>query len=249
MRTYWFTAAGNTKRNPRYATDAELLRRSLERLGEDLDIVGEEATTRESAQYFKITGTLNAPTWADRIVYIDADAFAVDISGHEELAGTRFGRKKSPIFKSIVDGRDGKQNLDRRARLKAAVIEGGLPEFFNGEYKRAHTEWNAGVIMGPADFMKELVECWAKWWKIIKDINNGGWKYDQGSFRYAYFEVALRKYGYEGLPRQWNWDLKNWGLNPKVNVLHRAGNPRKSLCDAYYKFTSKLLAGSADEPA
>lgn len=77
MKTYWFTVAVGEE-HERYAAD---LKRCAELCGVQLDVIGGRQFPNpfhDHPKALKIEGILNAPEWADRIVFLDSDIYLID---------------------------------------------------------------------------------------------------------------------------------------------------------------------------
>lgn len=227
MKTYWFTVAAGEK-HLEYFSD---LKRSGEAIGIEIHNIADLKIKQNNTYNLheqmmlkikKIDGILNAPDGYDRIVFIDADTLLKDVKGIDNENGALkepWGMGSVPL----VAAKGGFiKRWRRRKRLWKKLIKSGFHDFCPGG-KLHRQEWNSGVIIGNRKFLEELVIEWKKWWNIILDINDGIFRRDQMSFKYAYKKIAIDKYGFETIKPEFNWIIKKMGFNPHAKIYHRAG--------------------------
>lgn len=239
MKTYWFSIATPGK----YRSFARDLMRSAALRGIEIDILGESSRGNHDSKLLKIEGILNAPTWADHIVFIDADTLIVDPTNIEQHNGVILEPWKHKEGMYTVDCRSKETRRKRLDCLWEACKREGIPEGCPGD-RFGSVEWNTGVISGHRKFMMDLALEWKRWWNIVLDCNDGKFRRDQLSFKFAYIKIHKKKYGYEDLPRVYNWLIKRWGYPPEAKILHKAGNPNSTLCRRWEEAKKDIFQSS-----
>jgi hypothetical protein len=235
VKTYFFTiAAGDV-----YRAHAERLHASLRALGASLDILVPGAPGSMAAKRLKIAGILNAPRDCERIIYLDADTFALDLDGIDAVEGSWRIPWRMPVesyFPRTLDAHWCAQ------RLQAFYRTHGLTELDEGGSLEG-VEWNSGVIAGSRDAMLVLAEQWGLWWDRVLDLFHGHFRRDQVSYRIAYRKVCEAR-GMAALPAEYNWVASYFGVNPNAHILHRTmvrGVPW--LDEEWNRMVSRKLAG------
>lgn len=226
MRTYYFTIAAAKST---YFKFAESLKKSAELLEIPLHILGSPDMTVEQAKHLKIDGVLNVPSGYDRIAYLDADCLMVDVSGMENINGALledWGHSLRHYVAAPYCIKAQKELLDRENMSEMWIDDDNKSNW--SEY--TPLEWNSGVIVGDVGFMKELATEWEKWWHLVNKANGNVFIRDQISFKYAYYNVGVKKYGFRTIPKSYNWLIKRWAFPPNVNILHKAGRPNGKMC-------------------
>lgn len=245
MSEYWFTVAGGPNKKTCSRNAEKMVQRAAE-LGVTMHVLGGDTRTREAAQMWKIWGILQAPPGCSRIYYFDADTFPFDLMGHEHVNGScpeLQSMNLANVFTRRMRGAEAKQQLNGLTEL---LRKEGMGDYLK---ECPDAEWNGGVLMGDAVFMRELATEWLRWWKLIKEFNGGEWVRDQASYRFAYYRVAVKKYGLEGLPDSWNWIVKKKGFRPDINVMHMAGKPSGLTREYWDRVVSDVLGGKSPEEA
>lgn len=225
MRVYYFTVATPGK----YSSFAQDLVRSAANHGMEIHVLGEKTSGGEDAKLLKIEGILGAPSWADRVVFIDADMLVVDPEGLERYQGAILEPWRHPEGMYAAEHPDKTVKRTRIERLyRFAAREGLECAIPGGPY--AGAEWNSGVIVGNRSFLNDLALEWKKWWSWVLEANDGEFRRDQISFKFAYIKIHKQKYQLEDLPREYNWLVKRWGFKPEARLLHKAGRPGHRVC-------------------
>jgi hypothetical protein len=208
MKTYWFTVAVGDK----FARQAGDLVQSGRRHDITVDVLdgNVERVLHPHPKSLKIQGILNAPAWADRIVFLDSDTLILDPTGHDETVGSVLETWTRPDTRMVGN----RANAARYARM----IQKHYPEF--DTHHARNRSWNSGVIMGNRDAMMALAENWRVAWKRVCACTGGTLHRDQASYRIAYHQTGLPELG-----RSWNWILKRWGVRDDVNIIHAGGEP------------------------
>jgi len=247
MKTYWFTiATGKTYQN--YFND---LQRSASKWDIHIVNLGDQNQSnldfgyneQKAIKHLKIEGILGAPDTYEKIAYIDADTLIKDLDGINDVNGALkepWGMGSVPLV-----AKEGNfiNRMLRRKRLWKTLKKNNL-EIFCPEGKYYRQEWNSGVIIGKRIFMEELAVAWIKWWDIVLDINDGIFRRDQMSFKYAYKNIAIDKYNYETIPPAYNWILKRMGYAADAKIYHRAGISNQPELNAMWeKARREILTG------
>lgn len=214
--TYYFTVAGGKL----HQLNATKLQQSGERFGIDVKVLTPSRTESMDCKYQKIRGILDAPAWADRIVYLDADTLFVDPTGVELQTGAML---EDFIHRSYLH-----RHSAQLQELNRIAIAEGLPEFVDGPL--AYREWNSGVICGARAMMIYLATQWDWWWRRIESF----WPdvpRDQISFRYAYLQTK-KKFEFSDLSPIYNYCYFASRLrrrsppSKQAKIVHWARRPR-----------------------
>ena len=207
MRTYWFTVAVGRE----YEEQARALVASARRHGITVHILNKSVERRlhSHPKSLKIQGILDAPAWADRIMFLDSDTLLLDPTGHEEQCGAVYEPWTRPDSKLV-----GRKNISAYEYL----IYNQYPSFAASKARRR--SWNSGVIMGPREWMIELAQAWLDAYMAVLKVTNGTLHRDQASFRLAYESFTTLE-----LQPEWNWILKRHGVRDDVHILHAGGEP------------------------
>lgn len=221
MKTYYFTICTRKKKFEKYAN---FLKNSMEKFGIDLNIVKlPNEVSVYDLRMAKIQGVRNVPEGYDRVFYLDADTAMINPGNSDLINGMlleRTGHRKRKYYSRHLDD-DTKEImydklnklLDSRNLSEMKLESGGF-----GSY-----EWNGGVLVGDLKFANELCDEWEKWIHDIMEIHDGCFFRDQIALKYAYYNIGYKKYGFETIPKEWNWGIKWWGLNKDAIILHEAG--------------------------
>lgn len=226
MKTYYFTIAKGTE----YLSQFQDLKKSATKNSVNVINIIDSIEGKDkygiyeqgSIKIHKINGILNAPSGYDRIVYIDSDTLINNLDGINQENGALkepWGMGKVP---HVVEKGSFFARQKRKSRLFKLLEKNKLDVFCPGG-KLYLQEWNSGVIIGDRRFMEELAQEWYKWWLLVQEINDGIFRRDQMSFKYAYKRIAIDKYGYETIDPVYNWIVKRFGYSKYAKIYHKAG--------------------------
>jgi predicted SAM-dependent methyltransferase len=238
MKTFYYTVAIGDK----FIHLANILKKSANIVGMDVYIFTPEHDDKniiKNSRLAKIHGFFEIPLGYDRACFIDADC--IILNNFENICfngaliedwGHRKRKyypphvnddKKYEIWNKLNSMLDNMNMTEMRMDEigKQYAIDNNL-EYF-GNY-----EWNGGMICGSIQFMTELMNAWLKWHSIIDDINENIFIRDQISFKYAYYEIGIKKWGFKTIPKELNWLTKKWGINKNAYILHEAGFVKKN---------------------
>lgn len=231
MKTYWFTVAVGKK----YRAQARDLAASAAQHGIKIDVLDGKVRRKihKHPKSLKIQGILDAPAWAERIVYLDSDTLILDPTYHDCQWGAVFETWTRPDSRLVGSA--------KAVKAYDVMVRKLYPEFANS-HARFHS-WNSGVIMGDRAFMMTLANNWRVAWDRVLKVTGGKVHRDQASFRLAHHQTCNKAMkGFE-LARSWNWILKRWGVRADVNIIHAAGEPMgKGKWRAWLKLKKEVLS-------
>jgi alpha-N-acetylglucosamine transferase len=236
MKTYYYTVALGKK----FEKMAEILKKSAQIKGVDINIYSPEYNEKDKlkeSRMAKINGFRNMPSGYDRAFFIDADCIVLD-NLDSNISGAMiedWGHRKRNYYPSNFDNEHKEIIWDRLNTVLTNLDLSNLRmDDFGKNFSKENNidyfgdyEWNGGVICGSCKFMEELMNEWEKWHEIINTINEGFFIRDQISFKYSYYSIGVKKWGYRTIPRDYNWHTKRWGINENVKILHEAGFKKK----------------------
>jgi len=237
MKTYFYTVAIGEK----FEKMADLLVRSAEKVGMEIDIYSPDFDPEDqirASRMGKIDGFRNMPSGYDRACFIDADCLILKNFTDISIDGAMIEDWKHKCRKYYPRGVEESVANETLKALNCVLDDMGMTEMRMDEVGERYAkdndmeyfggyEWNGGVISGTKSFLTDLMDEWERWHGIIDDLNDGVFIRDQISFKYAYYNIGWKKWGYRTIPREFNWHTKRWDINRDVYILHEAGYVRK----------------------
>jgi len=241
MRTYYFSIATSGTKYETYAKD---LVASGKQHGIDIDVIVPDSNGELNAKKLKISGILNAPSWADRIVFLDADSFIIDPSGLNDYDGACFWPHWHQKYITHIahDRKDQAINARRIKRLEERSAQEGIPLVKGTLF--ANTIWLSGTLTGHRDFMFDLANEWTKWLDIYLECSDGEFRQDQASFKFAYQAIHNNKYKYDDVPLIYNISIKKEGFPGDAKIIHYAGNPKPQIRLVWNEMMKQAFAGT-----
>ena len=237
MKTYYYTVAIGNK----FEKLADILVASGKKVGMDIDIYSPEYDPSQrvwESRMAKINGFRNRPSGYDRACFIDADCLVLKNFDRILLNGARIEDWSHRERKYAPKGIEKEERKRYIEKLNSTLDKMNLTEMRmdkvgkscaeeNGIEYCGDFEWNGGFISGSIEFLDELMDEWERWHTIINDVYDGTFIRDQIAFKYTYYLIGYKKWGYRSIAKEFNWTTKMWGLNKDAYVLHECGYVKK----------------------